>query len=1237
MADHHVMRPPAIRGGPSTPDDPSRRSYDDAGTSSTADSLTPMDTAYRQSADGDATREPPLLSHSGFEVDGSRRRRNKNRSSGGFLLRDSVASARERLSRRSVRDAGHTNSEGSRTSARPDGGVVSSSDVDWAPSTMSSRYSQTKSSVASDDVATDDTTQRSSTQQDAAELDVDSAQIVNMALNLSESRRIASQRNAQRGTPPRLAPIPDGSSAGQLRQHLQQQRRSSRNPSPRPKLSTSSRISSSMRIGGPRLFVPDAAVLDTQYRYHFSPSTLARAQKAKEHFELMAEYRRLLDVLQPLKPIGLERNRTASPPASPVGGKSARMDLQPDASPLGREYNPLQYIRNRKVRARERKVIDGESQGFHDVEGVRIWVDKVRQQLTTHQTFSEDAGDSHIPAFPGADALQCQDPSESAVSRAAPRARRPRVDWFMEPCDMVADAYWLEQDHHKHLIEDRQWRKIFPPAADISSPMSRDHAFPDHATQPLSLEGVVAPDAKAHSTAQTESELSLQRTRDRAIQKFQNIKTFPHRHDGPSHAHHHHHHHYDLRRLGKDSYSDLSGSDGDHNELGREARHAWTGTISSNTNDLLEKQMMEMIAKETREQELTDAVMDEEQATNFPSLLSPESRYFRSRRGSTADTSDSDRRYVLGKASIASQLRQGPSQRTHDLTDSSANRSAERISSYAPSPELLPVKRNSAEAGVHSPPFSPSWSRSGSPARNPLNKIRSMMRDKHSDTSDGVPSVEPSNEGNRQTSAPDPMPPPPPPEKAGVLRRRTSSPAKRFSPHRPPDMSRGHRRSGSLLQRLEDPGNGLRGMFKGPRIDTVIRGGVSRLSDMLWRKEGSGSGDPSLEVESTDESDSERARGRGRSSPVRDGQLPHMTGEPKRPEKHFLDLMPEFSHAPGFQSHTAGDGKPLDEKRNGVVTTKSSRSSHNELLKAEGQGNANTSRSGSPLPPKRLRGVDSDVAKTESRQDSIVEEALQVPNEGVDQTTEAKASEGLDAKPNWQWSIAHSSSPAATTQLSRRELARMKALILSSGIKAMEISRRANETCRPFSEEIITATAKPLWVSRAGVDWADVARLSPEKAQLQAHQVAFCELYPLAAKTLAGAIQASGQRWQLSADKLANQTAPAVQKRIGELRSRLVDDLSEMTRTAANEADETSRDLALGQPLKVKHVTDTIEKMLRRRRRRLRWVRRALWLMVEWLLVGLMWYVWFVVMIFRVFLGLGKGVWKGVRWLLWLQ
>lgn len=78
--------------------------------------------------------------------------------------------------------------------------------------------------------------------------DIDPALIVNMALNLSESRRAASRRSASAASaaaiPPGLAPLPNAATAtgASLQHHLQQQRRSSRNISPRPDRALSARL-----------------------------------------------------------------------------------------------------------------------------------------------------------------------------------------------------------------------------------------------------------------------------------------------------------------------------------------------------------------------------------------------------------------------------------------------------------------------------------------------------------------------------------------------------------------------------------------------------------------------------------------------------------------------------------------------------------------------------------------------------------------------------------------------------------------------------------------------------------------------------------------------------------------------------------------------------------------------------------------------------------------------------------
>jgi hypothetical protein len=244
----------------------------------------------------------------------------------------------------------------------------------------------------------------------------------------------------------------------------------------------------------------------------------------------------------------------------------------------------------------------------------------------------------------------------------------------------------------------------------------------------------------------------------------------------------------------------------------------------------------------------------------------------------------------------------------------------------------------------------------------------------------------------------------------------------------------------------------------------------------------------------------------------------------------------------------------------------------------------------------------------------------------------------LDSPDNFRarkWSIANQPMPQES-RLSKREIARLRTLILTSGIKAMEISRRSHELNNPFANDSLQGVGNSSQSTMVGVPWADIARLTPKKS-LPSNDVIPCsDHFRLASDTLGAAIQQSMEQWQTSADKFTGQTRPRLEERIWCVRSRIADELSGMTREASDQADETGKDLALGQLLKVKHVTDLTDKMMRNRRRRFRWLRRGMWSFVEWTLVGFMWYVWFVVTIFRLFLGIGQGVWRGFKWLLWL-
>ena len=97
-----------------------------------------------------------------------------------------------------------------------------------------------------------------------------------------------------------------------------------------------------------------------------SPATAARVEKAKIYFELAHEHRRLLSHLPPLR-------RPGTP--APTTGPEA----------LQKAYNPLQYVRNRKLRIWEKTPINSESEGWHDVQKVKAWVDAVTSSHTETQ------------------------------------------------------------------------------------------------------------------------------------------------------------------------------------------------------------------------------------------------------------------------------------------------------------------------------------------------------------------------------------------------------------------------------------------------------------------------------------------------------------------------------------------------------------------------------------------------------------------------------------------------------------------------------------------------------------------------------------------------------------------------------------------------------------------------------------------------------------------------------------
>ncbi|KAI2622499.1 hypothetical protein GGR54DRAFT_66254 [Hypoxylon sp. NC1633] len=1088
-------------------------------------------------------------------------------------------------------------------------------------------------------------------QPSTAPLDVDSAQIVNMALNLSESRRAAAKRNISSPIPPRLAQLPDTPAGGSLKQHLQQQRRTSRNISPRPEKSLTPRAVSASRVASP---LQPSFEQEGSYKYHFSSSTLNRAQKAKEYLELMAQYRRLLQFVPPIEHVSRSRPSSSGVSTSPTNAKMPPNPFpnQPQAL-VGQTYNPLQYIRNRKVRARERRTIDGEAQGFSDVSRVTDWIDKTS---TSAAQSALTPGSYSLPLFSGALDKLDQETVPSNIPRpvsASVKPKRLRIDWSIDPADMLADAYWVEQGDNRSLIEDRHYSKIYPRKPETQVPTSQQAIEPGLSAVSTSStkegdagDGATGSEADHTSPTRVESDVPVPSARDRARQKLQDLRGMHHKQNGLPHNHH------DFLRFSKGSLSDTSDSETDRRRRNR------NGTISANGTDLLEKQMMDMLAKEVSEEQkenLGDTgpgylkQLPSRMATPEKTSRTPEQQTF-SRRGSRVDFVESQGKVNRSRVLQASPI--GSGRPSLEVPGHTSRLSTDLDSSRPESPDLKPFRGRSTQMPTIGMDLSPPTSRPGSPGRRPFSRVKSIFRDRSRER-ERERERERDRAGDQIIREKDDKADTPiePHELLNLSaltaerfqspdRRRSKSLTRKITPRSTNESHKSHRSMGSLKLRGEDQ-VGLRTIFKGgAKLDGMIRGGVSKVTDLLWKRDSDGEGTSS--TSSSEESDEDVKRGRVK-EPLTPSRSSSRPPRDTHRQKNYLDVMPPFKSASVSQ-----DKPRLDELESLTLTTTMSRPNRSprfDRLKPPRIDIRKASPPTTEFERAKSRPLrDSDVSDTESRPRepaAQVDKSRTMTSKDVSEVLPIPPSQALlsQQQPSTalshgarHWSISNRGSESQGTQISRREVARLRALILCSGIKAMEISRRAHEPHPLFAFDDRAATdLGPPWIG------PEMARFVPPGSSFAAGlSIPQTHVYPATARLLSSTITSSIQASESSTASFAAHTAPLLQRRVEALHERVAADLVQMTHRAADEADELSRDLVDGQRLRIKRVTDTMDKMLRRRRRRFRWVRRAGWLAVEWALVGFMWYVWFVVTVARVVLGLGRGVVGAVRWLLWL-
>ncbi|KAK8016457.1 hypothetical protein PG993_014646 [Apiospora rasikravindrae] len=921
-------------------------------------------------------------------------------------------------------------------------------------------------------------------------------------------------------------------------------------------------------------------------------------------------------------------------PNSPINGTSSQNPSNSNSYvPLGRPYNPLQYIRNRKVRARERKAIDGEAQGFSDVPRVTDWVDQAAA-CAAASPFMPGPGPPPIPPFPGTQMSPSSQKQPSSIPvpvSATAKPKRPRMDWMIDPADMLADVNWVEQSDNKLLLEDRHYARIFPtPAAASSRPLSnqgeesaasslRARQSSEHGHDDIYIEPKPS-DSNAISKADTDH--SHTSARERARHKLHELRGMHHRHNSSVHSHH------DFLNFRRSSFSDTSESETDRKRRGR------SGTVSADSKAILEKQMNELMAREATEDRKRSLDEESDNRNQIHSTHMTSDKSFEppaqghAQVGSRVDDRGDPEKTMRAPVRQSSPVRSF--RESLEVPDFNSRFSMDLDSSAPPSPDLKPIKRRNNFISGTGTDLSPQSSRPSSPTRNPFSKVKSMFRDRSRDRErerdrgvDHVNVIKEESIGSPIEPVESSTLSPASTESLGNIgRARSRSPAPKIASRNTGESHKSHKSMGSLRLGRDDQ-IGLRTIFKGgAKIDGIIRGGVSKVSDLLWKKDQDDDG--STSDTSSDESDHGLSKGRSDGSePI--SQTESTLPQENRQAKHYLDVMPTFKPASDVDKSASPEAGAHDVPVD-VSSPPNRRSSRFDKLKPPRIDVMSASPLSTPLA--QLDQGDlfaSDVSESESDERRRSQRNSTGQLNGV-LTVPALSQRQRDSLGRSRhWSISDPSSiPQRKTQLSKREAARLRALVLSSGIKAMEIARRFEEP-----RALSTLQGRP-----AGLSWDDLSQFTPaEQANLAVSQR---DLYATSARILSSGVETSSFALEKQMHAFAQNEVRHLHGRADALHQRVATELIDMTRRAADDADECSRDINDGQRLKVKHVLDVIDTLMRRKRRRFRWARRGGWLMVEWALVGLMWYVWFVVMIARIFMGIGSGIVGMVKWLLWL-
>ncbi|RAO67018.1 uncharacterized protein BHQ10_003030 [Talaromyces amestolkiae] len=908
-----------------------------------------------------------------------------------------------------------------------------------------------------------------------------------------------------------------------------------------------------------------------------SQATLVRIEKAKQHFELFSKYLELLSYLPPLQ-------------HSPYSVQSTS----------GRAYNPLQSIRNRKIRVREKNSSTTDSEEWQDVSRVEKWLSSVE---AAHQKNSNDPYQCvALPPFDGhreggsveqQESWQTTSPPSSVrgLNRSGTtKVHRRRLDWAITPAELFADTVWVESGSNKLKICDREGGKLYPDSSKLKFTGSRP-----------SIEGLEPP--RQSETIPTEQSVNLP--------SFTTTK-----HDGrESHEH-----------LAKVS----NGHATPRSHVGYAPKWTRSSSISgdSSSDDMVPRGRTRRISRKAKMK--AETVL---QAEKLHRVLHGHS--------DSSNAASKRSKPISHPSSVKADV--DKSQMLISPAGSVTGKEERRMSLD----EMDSTAPNSPAQGPIFPSItvnlSPPSSRSPSPQKR-FPRIMETLHEKakprrHIHTEEGLDGS-PSGDSN--------------------LRKRPtvdSSPKDNVSPRAlepsfMPETPLGHddmllddfRRSDThgSFKPYGSHESRLKGFLKNSRIAEIVGSEVSKVGDMIRRKDGGGHSRQSSYASSivSDLHDSDEERSEGESTPSKrnslrrgstfsDEEIGLPWRKPNGRTKTFLSNLPTIG--PSFRINDQ-EGPYYQQPESSRVSDVHFVRAHPDLAPSSVDATPYSERRGSYgfIPPSskdlnsKLHKHDDEVTTNAALPG--IGRSVRPPVTGL-ANAEASTTTNRHHRPtattgSHGWSLSDRSVPTLsdTTLLQKREILRCQALLLSSGVKASEIVQRYEKPRDP------SLTPPPRFLIRSLVD---------AQAPIP-HSLPRIDEFNYAARNLLERLENTKTGLNKSMYLFTKSTLLPLEKEIATLEDFISNHLTPRVRTAALEAEALSTRLNTTSTLEIKQLSDTLDKGLRKRNRRLRSIRRIGFSLLEWTLVGVMWWLWLIVMVFKVIRGVGKGVVKGVRWILWL-